>query len=226
MVFNDNKYSRWYNDIINNANNRIPLTCYIEKHHIIPKSLGGGDHKDNIVSLTAREHFICHWLLTKMTFGNQYYKMLYAFHAMRIRPEKYSSKITARAYSNLKEEFTKVRSIDQKRIEESRPESQKKEIAQKISSTYHNKTQQEKDAIKKKQSLSAKSRTRRPFSDQAKKNMSLSHTPENNSMFNGYYITPWGKYASKSHALLHMPPPKIHADALTKYCKKLNKTNR
>lgn len=40
--------------------------CYCEKHHIIPKSEGGHDRPDNLVNLTAREHYICHLLLAKI----------------------------------------------------------------------------------------------------------------------------------------------------------------
>lgn len=36
---------------------------YYETHHIIPKCLGGNDSNSNLAVLTAREHFICHWLL-------------------------------------------------------------------------------------------------------------------------------------------------------------------
>jgi DNA-binding XRE family transcriptional regulator len=68
-MFLENKYTKWYVNIITQAkldvNNRIE--GYFEKHHIIPRSMGGTDAKDNIVKLTAREHFICHLLLTKMT---------------------------------------------------------------------------------------------------------------------------------------------------------------
>jgi 5-methylcytosine-specific restriction endonuclease McrA len=59
MLFIDNKYTNWYNSIIDSARNRI-LEGYSENHHIIPKSLGGSNDKSNIVALTAREHFICH----------------------------------------------------------------------------------------------------------------------------------------------------------------------
>lgn len=38
---------------------------YYEKHHIIPRSLNGKDIKTNLVLLTAREHYLCHWLLVK-----------------------------------------------------------------------------------------------------------------------------------------------------------------
>ena len=39
---------------------------YYEIHHIIPKSSGGLDTEDNLAVLTAREHFICHWILYKI----------------------------------------------------------------------------------------------------------------------------------------------------------------
>jgi endogenous inhibitor of DNA gyrase (YacG/DUF329 family) len=39
---------------------------YYERHHIVPKCLGGTDDKDNLVLLTAREHFLCHWLLIRI----------------------------------------------------------------------------------------------------------------------------------------------------------------
>lgn len=39
---------------------------YVEKHHIIPKSMGGSNNLSNIVKLTAREHFVAHWLLFKI----------------------------------------------------------------------------------------------------------------------------------------------------------------
>lgn len=38
---------------------------YYESHHIIPHSLGGSDDNKNLVLLTAREHYLCHWLLVK-----------------------------------------------------------------------------------------------------------------------------------------------------------------
>ena len=58
-------YSRIYNQIINRAKNRI-LSGYKERHHIIPKCLGGSNDKENLVDLTAREHYICHKLLIKI----------------------------------------------------------------------------------------------------------------------------------------------------------------
>jgi hypothetical protein len=75
-------YKKIYESVINRAKNRI-LNEYSEKHHIIPISLGGKNNKENIVNLTAREHFICHWLLWKFTEGNDKIKMGHAFGRMR-----------------------------------------------------------------------------------------------------------------------------------------------
>lgn len=76
-----NKYSRWYNSIVLSAQSRV-TSGYIERHHIIPKSLGGTNSKDNIVKLTAREHFICHCLLSKMVTGKEKSKMCLALLKM------------------------------------------------------------------------------------------------------------------------------------------------
>jgi len=72
-----NKYTNTYYKIIDRAKTR-DITGYTEKHHIIPKSLGGSNSKDNLVKLTAREHFICHLLLSKMTDGTNRQKMFLA----------------------------------------------------------------------------------------------------------------------------------------------------
>jgi len=82
MLFIENKYRTWYYSIITRAEVRGSINEYSERHHIIPKSLGGNDDVDNLVELTAREHFICHWLLTKMTHGQNKQKMIYACKMM------------------------------------------------------------------------------------------------------------------------------------------------
>jgi NUMOD3 motif len=79
MIFIQNKYTKWYNSIIFNAQTRtLPKDTYIERHHIIPRSLGGDNSVDNLVKLLAREHFICHLLLIKMTEGKAKRSMAYA----------------------------------------------------------------------------------------------------------------------------------------------------
>jgi len=107
-----NKYTRWYNQIINRAKGRI-LVPPFERHHIKPRSLGGTDDRDNIAFITPREHFICHWLLIKMTTGEEYYKMLNALRMMRAEnpgQKRYKTKITSRVYESIKLEYAKLQS--------------------------------------------------------------------------------------------------------------------
>lgn len=95
-----NKYSKLYTKITDKAKQRI-TEGYTELHHIIPQSLGGSNDKENLVYLTAREHFICHWLLIKMTEGEDRSRMLYALNGMKAEnryQQRYHTKITARVY--------------------------------------------------------------------------------------------------------------------------------
>ena len=104
-----NKYSKLYYTITSNANKRS-TEGYTELHHIIPQSLGGNNDKENLVNLTAREHFICHWLLIKMTEGKDRSKMLYALNGMKAEnryQERYHTKITARVYETYRIEHAK-----------------------------------------------------------------------------------------------------------------------
>jgi len=82
MTFLQNKYTSAYYKIINGAQNSERAEEYVEKHHIVPKSLGGSNAKSNIVKLTGREHFVCHLLLTKMVQGADRKKMAWALHRM------------------------------------------------------------------------------------------------------------------------------------------------
>jgi hypothetical protein len=103
-----NKYSKIYFSITSNAKQRI-TEGYTETHHIIPQSLGGSNDKDNLVELTAREHFICHWLLVKMTEGDDRSKMLYALKGMKAENKhqhRYQTKITARVYETYRIEHS------------------------------------------------------------------------------------------------------------------------
>jgi len=81
-----NKYYQWYQNLIIKAKNRVlDNTIYQEKHHIIPKSFGGNDLPSNLVSLTLREHYIAHLLLSKMYVGEAKRKMMHALWRMLLR---------------------------------------------------------------------------------------------------------------------------------------------
>jgi hypothetical protein len=104
MYLLDNKYTKWYHKIIENAKTRN-LSVGFEKHHIIPKSLGGSNMQHNIAKLTPREHFVCHMLLTKMTQGRDKAKMVNA--ALRLSNDHKGRCINARIYSIIKKERAK-----------------------------------------------------------------------------------------------------------------------
>lgn len=57
-------YARIYAEFISDRLAKQPAKpAYFEKHHILPRSLGGGDEASNIVSLTPEDHFFAHLLL-------------------------------------------------------------------------------------------------------------------------------------------------------------------
>lgn len=66
-------HQRHYNLLITKARSRTqPPNEYLEKHHVIPRSHGGSNAKDNLVLLTAREHFVAHMLLARIYGGGMW----------------------------------------------------------------------------------------------------------------------------------------------------------
>ena len=81
----------------------VPEGAYKEKHHIIPKCLGGTNSKDNLVDLYAKEHYIAHKLLALENPDN--YKLQYAWLSMGFLKSKYIKdryEISAEEYERLK----------------------------------------------------------------------------------------------------------------------------
>ena len=107
MSFIENKYSKWYWNIIEKSKKRIlPFDMYKEKHHIIPRSLGGSNLTENLIELTAKEHFICHLLLIKMVNGKDRYRMVYAAMQMTMINKRDRYKISSRMYEILKTQLS------------------------------------------------------------------------------------------------------------------------
>lgn len=101
------EYKKIYNQIVERAKNR-EIEGYTEKHHIIPKCMGGGDEKENLVKLTAKEHFLCHKLLCEIYPNNR--DLWYALFLMSINKNKLPHqryKLTAREYERIKLEWNK-----------------------------------------------------------------------------------------------------------------------
>lgn len=59
-------YIKHYNVLVERAKTKSSTSEYRERHHVVPRCLGGSDDADNIVSLTPEEHYVAHQLLVKM----------------------------------------------------------------------------------------------------------------------------------------------------------------
>jgi len=76
-------YFRIYSGVIDKAllqSRKKKHGVYYEKHHVLPKCMGGLNNKENLVLLTAKEHFICHKLLLEI-YPNEK-GLFYAYKAM------------------------------------------------------------------------------------------------------------------------------------------------
>jgi len=111
-------YQKIYNTIIEKAKseNRIKYSIYLrnkykdnlpyyETHHIIPKCLGGTDDEENLVLLTAKEHYVCHKLLTYIYKENK--KIASAFFRMTF-DKRGKHEISSRDYAYAKELYYSI----------------------------------------------------------------------------------------------------------------------
>lgn len=185
-MFIQNKYTNTYFKIIAQARSRVnkPDTV-IEIHHVIPKALGGDNESMNLAPLLPREHFICHWLLTKMV-NNKHdeWKMVnalgYMMWAENDNQERY--KVTARLYEQLKNKHSKMKSwaLKGKRngfYGKTHTEEAKRKISEankgsKLTPEQCSKVSASKLGVK-----------REPFSEEWKANLSKSQSGKNNSMY-------------------------------------------
>lgn len=127
-ISHENKYTKWYISIILTAQKRVDIYKtlkarkkevlrifdYVESHHIVPKSINKDFKKDidNLVYLSAKEHFICHLLLTKMFKDSKLkHKMVYAARVL-----SNNGKYKGNKYNSLKKDYAKIHSTTTKRL--------------------------------------------------------------------------------------------------------------
>lgn len=99
-------YKKIYDAIILNGLTTVHSE-YTERHHIIPRCLGGTNHKSNLVRLTYRQHFLCHWLLCKMYPDN--YKLKAAFGKMLEITSSKQRIISSKHYNIVKTHLKNIR---------------------------------------------------------------------------------------------------------------------
>lgn len=97
-------YKKIYDSLIDRGKNR-ELIGYGEKHHIVPRCLGGSNDKTNLVKLTAEEHYVAHQLLVKIYPNNH---LLVKAASMMI-PNRPNNKM----YGWIRKRLSEAKSIEQ-----------------------------------------------------------------------------------------------------------------
>lgn len=91
-------YRKIYAALVQKCASNLELRGYFERHHIVPRALGGGDDVSNLVNMSAREHYIAHFLLWKIHRNRQTAR---AFTLLA----RGMSHTSSRAYAKAKEEY-------------------------------------------------------------------------------------------------------------------------
>jgi len=96
-------YKKIYMQLIDSSKNN-DSSLYLEKHHIVPKCLGGKDINKNISYLTPKQHFIAHALLTKIFKDD--YRILLAFYAMKAKSKFHGERyFNSKLYNSCREKL-------------------------------------------------------------------------------------------------------------------------
>jgi hypothetical protein len=151
-------YSGIYIELMERATDRI-IDGYTEKHHIIPRCMGGDDKPRNLVLLTASEHYLAHQLLVKIYPKNN--KLIFA--ASLMTTDKKGNRINNKIFSWLKI----------KALEANKSRKYSKETRAKMSESGKNRAPMS-DETKSRISESTKGKKKPPFSDETKRKMSES----------------------------------------------------
>lgn len=115
-------YKKIYDNLINTRKTRkIDENTYYETHHIIPKSMGGDNSVDNLIKLTAREHFIAHWLLYRIYRDN---RNAYSFYLLSYGIGNNRKRFSSIAYSEAKEAKSKAISELNRKIKKGHTKSE------------------------------------------------------------------------------------------------------
>jgi hypothetical protein len=97
-------YEKHYSLLIERAKTRT-IEEYTEKHHIVPKCVGGNDEKENLVALTPEEHFLAHQLLVKI-YPNES-KLIYAA-LMMCSSSKFHGRRNNKLYGWIKRSYQSI----------------------------------------------------------------------------------------------------------------------
>jgi hypothetical protein len=96
-------YHYHYDALMTRAKTR-KLSGYFERHHVVPRCLGGADDANNLVELTPEEHYLAHQLLIKMYPDHE--GLVWAAYKMTWNSNK--GRINNKLYGWVKRKYHKV----------------------------------------------------------------------------------------------------------------------
>ena len=186
-----------YNEFIQNIlNTRGRFSCgdeYHERHHIIPKCMGGKDEDNNLIDLFAQEHFVAHKLLATENPNND--SLIYAWSCMAFP----NSSVQDR-YELSPEEYEEVRiALSNAKKGKPRSEETKRKLSDLAKERYKNSAYCEKMKICF-QERSKNEEWKRKLSNTNKEKFSR---PENNPMFGKNHTEESKIKMSESHKGIH-----------------------
>jgi len=168
-----NKYFVWYHNIILKAKCKVRIKgqgIYYENHHIIPRCQGGSNNKSNLVLLLGKEHFMCHYYLTKIYPDND--KLSFALWGMCNQTNNPCHErdyiIESKIYEEAKEKHAKAVS---KKLKGKKTGPRSKEIKTKISISLMGR-----ECSKETRDKISNSNKGKPKSEEHKRNMSKGQT--------------------------------------------------
>jgi hypothetical protein len=165
-------YKMNYQKIYNNLMKRdLIRTGYVEKHHIIPRCMGGLENKENIVELYPEEHYLAHLLLCKIYPNNQ--KLLYATMNMTSGSMINSGKRNNKLYGWLRRRYAESMSGD-KNPNRRNPNIQKEAAKKRVGQHRTQETKARMSAAQKGRTFSEE--TKKKMSESAKNRPSISET--------------------------------------------------
>lgn len=223
-------YSKLYDALIEKARSENreklqkgdPSYRYYERHHVIPKCLGGTWSKNNLVLLTAREHFLCHWILYKSTPSEL--KLAYAFSRMCCGNRHSSArKVNSCLFKYAREASAVAQSIMHKGTKYSEEHKKKLSVAQLQSSRHFSRgkhlTEEHKRKIGNANKISLKGKESwnkgKSLTEDTRRKLSAAHQGQ----------VPWNKGTAHSEEAKARMKKSHEASIICEYCgKKVNKT--
>lgn len=100
VPFNKESYQEYIERIFQSRENKKINDIYMERHHKLPRSLGGDDDETNLIYLFPQEHYYAHKLLSQENPESK--ELVYAWWMMS---NKKNIEVNAEEYANLKEKF-------------------------------------------------------------------------------------------------------------------------